>query len=479
MPSANYSDGFSTRPFTLRINVSTQDDEDNNRTKVSFSLRIEPPGNWYSYSFFSNPWSVNIDGQSFSGNFTYDFRPPNNNNTITIGSGTTGWISHNSDGSKSVNVRATATGSSIGSADTGNNSFRLTTYERAPSTPSSISTSRNVRAITVTVGASSDAGAGISRYRIQKRQLPPGGSYSSYGDDITTTTSNRVGTYTGLLPEYTYQFRARAEGPGGNSGWRESGTTVIPDAATAPASISLLRNLRTVEVTLGTSTPLEASTITINSYTIQRRESTNGGATWGAWGGTLTADANRKALFTGLNAESTYQFRGRANTDLGSSDYTTSESIFIPGNPDPPSDVLAMLYGTAVMVVIFAPTEDGGAPVTSYTVEIRESLDKGLTYSEWTFDRTTAAASSSFIKEDAVIGTTYQYRVYASNSEGDSESPTTSEEVYIPKIVQIYDLATASFRNPFDYKRYDDTLEDWIGLSIAKKYVGGQWIDLE
>lgn len=477
MPSASYSDGFSIRPFTLRLSLSTNDNESQNRSTVNWTLRIEPPGNWYSYSFFSNPWSVSIDGNTSSGNFTYDFRPPNNNSTITIASGSR-TINHNSDGSKTITVRASATGSSIGSADTGNNSFKLTTYERAPSTPSSISVSRNIRDITVSLGASSDAGAGITRYRIQKRQLPPGGSYSAWGDDRTTTTSDRTTTYTSLLPDYTYQFRGRAEGPGGNSDWRTSGETVMPNAATAPSSISTIRTLRSVEVTLGASTPL-SNDITINSYTIQRRESTNGGSTWGAWGGVLTADVNRKATFTGLNSESTYQFRGRANTDLGSSAYTTSGSIFIPGNPDPPSEVLAILYGTAVLVIIYAPTSDGGAPVLTYTVQKRESLDKGATWSDWTTDRIIPAASASFIEEDADIGTTYQYQVFASNEQGDSESATQSDEVYIPRIVRIYNSETASFRNPFDYKRYDATMDSWVGLSIAKKYSNGEWVDLD
>lgn len=476
MPSDSFSAGFSTRPMTLRLNVSTNDDEDRNRSTVNWNLQIDPPGNWYSYSFFSNPWSVNIDGAGSSGNFTYDFRPPNNNRTITIASGSR-TINHNSDGSKTINVRASATGSSIGSADTGNRSFRLTTYEREPSTPSSISTTRNVRSVTVSLGASSDSGAGIDRYRIQRRQAAPGGSYGSWGNDRTTSTSNRTTTYTGLLPEYSYQFRGRAEGPGGNSGYRTSGTTVIPDAATVP-SISVERTLRTVQVSLGTSTVLDSG-ITIESYTTQRRESTDGGINFGSWGNTLTADSNRQTLYTGLNSESTYQFRGRANTNLGSSDYATSAGVFIPGLPDPPADVIAILYGTAILVIIQAPTNDGGAPVLSYTIQKRESLDNGATWSDWELYDVTEAESSSFLDEEVSLQQSYQYRVFATNEEGDSEFPRDSDEVYIPRLVRIYDISTRAFRNPSDYRRYDDTLEQWVGLSIGKKYVGGQWVDLE
>jgi hypothetical protein len=72
---------------------------------------------------------------------------------------------------------------------------------------------------------------------------------------------------------------------------------------------------------------------------------------------------------------------------------------------------------------------------------------------------------------------TYQFRALSTNSEGDSESFTESNSVYLPAIVRIRDEGV--FRFPNDYKRYDEECGAWIGLSIYQRYFNGQWVDLE
>jgi hypothetical protein len=352
-----------------------------------------------------------------------------------------------------------------------------------PPRPNNVYLTKTKRDIRVTYDASSPpAGTTILNYEIEIRA--DGGSYGS------RRTDNGGGeTYTNLNPGSTYQARVRAIGQGGASDWRESGTSTISSPPSTPSSIEAERipTTRNVFVELGTSTA--ASDVTISGYEFQRRESTNNGLTWGAWGSSVTTDTtNRTTTYTNLNVLSTYEFRGRALSDFNPGGFIVSAPIFIPGIPNPPQKVDATRYGTSILVIIFPPTSDNGSPLTSYTLQRRVSDGRDLIWSDWlTYERSSAQGSNetsplaTVFLDDANIDLqkTYQYRALATNAEGDSESYTESDTVYIPKVVNIYERDSRSFRDPIDYKRYDATMGGWIGLNIAKKFVGGQWVELD
>lgn len=339
-----------------------------------------------------------------------------------------------------------------------------------PSTPPSATATKTKRDVRITFGASSaPSGTSILNYEIEIRA--DGGSYGS------RRTDNGSGeTYSNLNPGSTYQGRVRAIGQGGASDWRESNTVTISPPPTVPSNILRTRSGRDVFVELGTSTA--ASDVTISGYTIQRRESFNNGATWGAWGDQRSfTTTDRTTTYTNLVAETTQQFRGRAESDFNSSDWRTSETLFIPGIPDPPSQVFAFREGAAVFVVIAAPVSDGGAPVLTYTIEKRISDDSEQTWSEWAVPVTIPFAQPSYLYDDLELQKTYQFRALATNSEGNSESFTESEPVYLPAIMRIYD--GNEFRLPGNYKRYSEEVGDWVGLRISRRYFNGQWVELE
>lgn len=572
MPSATYSGNFSDRPFRLDLNLSTRDDPSRNRSDVDFSLVMVQTGNLSSFSFFNNPYSVTIDGETFSGTFTHDFR---NYNSLTIRTGSKR-VNHNSDGRKTITVRGTATSSVAGSADTGNRSFALTSYPRAPdpppsvtaavpvgrsitvswqaasggagvssydverrestnggvsfggwsrilsgttslsttssslnprstyqfrvrangpggssgyrdsnlrtispaATPPSISTQRTARSVQVSLGASTvlDSGINISSYSTQIRQSSNGGvTWGSWGNTLTANTTTRTTTYTNLSNAITYQFRGRAETNLGASDWTESGLTTIPNPPPPPESITAERLLRTVTVSLGTATP--PAGVNITGYSIQRRESANGGATWGDWGDTRSVSTSERTFtYTNLKSTFTQQFRGRAESDVGPGGFVTSQTILIPGIPDAPSQLLANQLGASVQVIAFQPSDDGGAPVLTYTIEKRVSDDFGVNWEDWGSSVTINATTPIFLYDNLELQRTYQFRALATNEEGNSENFTESNSVYLPTIVRIFD--DGEFRLPNDYKRYDEEIGDWIGLGIYKRYLNGQWVDL-
>lgn len=464
---------FSGRPsFSFIFNIrSTGTDTQNNRSTVNFSIDVRSNQGLGTFSFASsNRVGATVDGQGDQIFSTLDFRNRPAGTTFRVYERNI-TVNHNSDGSKTVNWNASGSYSVFGSASL-SGSFALPTIPRAPNPPATVTANSPVlRTIAVSWDAAS-GGAGVSNYDVDRIE-----NNTSWVRILTGTTSRNT-TSSNLNPGSTYRFRVRANGPGGSSGYRESNSQTIALAATPP-SINISRTLRTVEVVLGESTPLDSG-ITITSYSTQKRESTNGGVTFGIWGDTRTLNTtDRTVVYTNLNSESTYQFRGRANTNLGSSAYSASGTVFIPGNPDPPENVLALRFGTAILIAITPPISDNGAPVLTYTIERREAPARTTSWSAWGSTEVISSSTASILKDIIELKKTYQYRVFATNEEGDSEIATESDSVYIPKVVNIYERDPRAFRNPTDYKRYDATINGWVGLSIAKKFTGGQWVEID
>lgn len=367
--------------------------------------------------------------------------------------------------------------SNVGSGEWSNTPS--TTISSPPAAPS-VSATRNVRNITVVSGiASSASDVTISEYSYQIRSSTNAGvTWGNWSSTQTSNTTNRTVTYSNLNPSTTYQTRARAESDFGSGTWGTSNVITLPPPPSAPPSISPVRSLRNVQVTAGASS-VQDSSVVISSYTFQRRESTNGGLTWGAWGGDLSSTAtNRVVTFSNLNSSSTYQFRVRAESNFGPSDFRTSGNVFIPGIPDAPQEVMAIQLGADIQVIVVQPLRTGGASVLSYSIERRVSSNNGQTWSSWGNRVVVPFSSSVHIYRDLDVLKTYQFRALATNEIGDSESFTLSRNVFIPAIMKIYNEESDSFNLPKNYKRYNAQLNSWIGLSIYKRYSNGQWIDL-
>lgn len=74
-----------------------------NTSPVTFTLTLKKNSGTGLWNNDSCPWSININGTSYSGSFTYDFR---NYSSLTLKSSTTQTITHDSDGTKKIAVSA-------------------------------------------------------------------------------------------------------------------------------------------------------------------------------------------------------------------------------------------------------------------------------------------------------------------------------------------------------------------------------------
>lgn len=101
---ANYD--VTSGSYTLRLTVNeTATSTPNNTSTVTFSLELIKNSGSGLWNNNNCSWSININGTSYSGTFTYDFR---SYSSLTLKSNTTQVIEHDSDGTKSISVSAYA-----------------------------------------------------------------------------------------------------------------------------------------------------------------------------------------------------------------------------------------------------------------------------------------------------------------------------------------------------------------------------------
>lgn len=212
---STWPDTFDTGKATLYLDVTeTSTNPGANTSVVSFTLRVV--GNNASWNLNSgSTWSCVINGTTYSGTWTYDFR---SDNTVTLKTGTQ-TITHNADGSKTIAVSGTAYGNStIGTGTITSKNFILTDFVVVPGAPATIALSKTARNVTVTAGNSS--GPNVTAYKVQ---------YSTDGGTTWSTAQTMTSqsyTYTALAPA-TYKFRVFAVNADGNSAYTTSTSLLV------------------------------------------------------------------------------------------------------------------------------------------------------------------------------------------------------------------------------------------------------------
>jgi hypothetical protein len=287
-----------------------------NTSVVSYSLYIDPPGNYTSYDLTSSnqAYSITINGSVVSsGGFTYDFRSPNANVNKVIKSGTV-TIAHNADGSKTVAASAYANTSSATVGDGTIASFNtvLTNFVVLPEQPLAPTVTRSGNGtVAVIVSSVPFSVATITDFEMRgSNDDATWGSTISMGNDASYSET--------VTATQTRYYQTRAISSEGTGAWSPS--TYSGGIPSAPSSIALTRNARDVTVDVGTST--------INGTygtTYFVKYSTNGGSTYS----TPVQAVGQTYTYTNLTAGLTYLFATYATNSVGTSTNTT-DTLFIP-----------------------------------------------------------------------------------------------------------------------------------------------------
>jgi len=152
-------------------------------------------------------------------------------------------------------------------------------------------------------------------------------------------------------------------------------------------------------------------------------EMTDDGGT--SWAPLSTTGPSVTQLLTDSLPPGTYQFRVAAENAAGTSPYggpSNEVTIVLPLAPGAPSNVVASLQGSAVLIDWDAPTT-GDAP-TSYNIQV--SSDDGATW----FDLDSSPASPTEYTT-SLGGGTYRFRVNAQNDGGAGDWSEPSNELIV------------------------------------------------
>jgi hypothetical protein len=172
------------------------------------------------------------------------------------------------------------------------------------------------------------------------------------------------------------------------------------------------------QVSLSWSAPVSNGGSAITNYAVQH--SSNSGSTWST--AVLVGSASTTYAVTSLSNGTSYIFRVAAINTIGTGPYSTASSTVTPATvPDAPTGVSATSNANQQSVVSWTPGAANGATISDYTVQF--SSNDGSSWSTFT-DGVSAATSATVT--GLVGGTTYVFRVSATNAAGTGSYSTMS-----------------------------------------------------
>ena len=262
---------------------------------------------------------------------------------------------------------------------------------------------------------SNNGGADITGYRIQVSPSGTGNSWTLL-QNITgraTTTHSHMGLTAGTTRHY--QVRAiNSVGTGATSNIAHATT----DAATvtapeAPANLTATASGPT-RIDLRWTAPSGNGGSSITGYRIQ--VSPSGTGNWTNLVGN-TRNTNTTYAHTGLSPGTTHHYRVRAINSVGAGapSGVARATTTAATTPDAPSNLTATASGrTEITLSWNAPSNNGGAAVTGYQIEV--SANAGGSWTD--LETNTGSTSTRYTHTGLSEGDTRHYRVSAVNSIG-------------------------------------------------------------
>jgi len=281
-----------------------------------------------------------------------------------------------------------------------------------PDPPTSVSAAAGNASATVTWTAPVDnGGAAISGYTVTSA---PGG--------FTATTAGALSVaVSGLTNGTAYTFTVVATNVKGNStpstatspATTPTSVATVPSAPTAPSAVG-----GNASATVTWSAPITGGS-PITGYIVT---STPAGATATISTGTTATSF----VFPGLTNGTAYTFTVVATNGVGNSTPSPASNSVIPATvPDPPTSVSAAAGDASATVTWFAPVDNGGSAITSYTVKASSNLG-------FTSSFVTGTTATSVVFPGLTNGGLYTFTVVATNVKGNSDPSTATSPAIVP-----------------------------------------------
>ena len=242
-----------------------------------------------------------------------------------------------------------------------------------------------------------DGGSTITGYTVTSN---PGGLIIATADTTTVVTD--------LTNGESYVFTVAATNAAGPGEASSSSNVVVPiRPPDPPTDIEAIAG--DGQATVSWIAPIDDGGSSITEYTVTSNP-----------GGLIIAAADTTTVVTGLTNGESYVFTVAATNAAGPGEASSSSNVVVPVRPpDPPTDVEAIGGDGQATVSWTSPIDDGGSPITGYTVT---SKPGGLSV-------TIPVPATGATITGLANGTTYTFTVAATSAAGDSEASEPSNDV--------------------------------------------------
>jgi hypothetical protein len=227
---------------------------------------------------------------------------------------------------------------------------------------------------------------------------------SSEGQIVTVDGTTTTATFTALTNGITYTFTVEAINTAGSSAASAASNPVTPlSIPNAPTGVTATVSNGSTIVNWNASTDNGGTTIT--SYTVTSSE----GQTVTTTDGTI-----RIVTFTGLTNGTAYTFTVKATNSVGSSVNSSSTNPAVIPFTVPSTPIITGTVGNTLVDLSWDASASNGRDISSYTIE------RSINSTTWSIDSSTDATTRFKRINNLVNGTTYYFRVYATNIAGNS-----------------------------------------------------------
>jgi hypothetical protein len=397
----------------LRLNYTENTNSGANTSTISWSLQIICTSG-SAFNNNNNVWHAYVNGSLVGqGNSKYNL---SSGQSITLGSGTSGAIAHNANGSKTISVSGDYDDATVITASNG--AFALTDYAVAPSAPAAPSLgNRNSTGTSVSVTSAVPSSAStITDYNYQFST-----NNSSWSADQAMGTG-RVATFGSMTKAQTYYFRTRAYADGAWSAYGAStaslGFPAAPTGFSATSSTSVSNRISLAWSAVATTNGA------ITGYDIYEYNTSSGVSRLvKTVAGSVTSYNTDNAPLITFTVGTVYTFYVRsrnasADNSGGQSDNSSTTAAMAPGLPSAPTSMTATPDTTQPRIVLSwtAPSVTAGG-ITGYTISYKET--SGGTYATLA---TLTGTATTYNADYLQSGVNYTFKSQARNSFADTNS---------------------------------------------------------
>ncbi|MCU0274267.1 MAG: fibronectin type III domain-containing protein, partial [Acidimicrobiales bacterium] len=278
------------------------------------------------------------------------------------------------------------------------------TTPTAPSVPGGLTATPGDGQLALTWSAPTDTGgADLLDHAIEYRTAPAG-AWTSFADDVSPGTG---ATITGLANGTAYEVRVAAVNGVGASAWTAPVTATPRTVPGAPGTPATAPNEG--RVTLTWTAPSESGGAPVTDYVIEHRTLPLG--SWTVFADTVTTGTT--VSVTGLVNGTAYELRVAAVNEAGAGAWSSIVSATPRTTASAPGTPVATVGNAQLQLGWTAPSSDGGAAITDYTVEYR-----AVGETVWVELADGVNPTPGAVVSGLTNGTAYEARVAARNAAG-------------------------------------------------------------